>query len=58
MILYKFNDRVVEVSDLTSANREHIKEIHEKSKARKDAEDFSLIFEKACKEVANDQDAN
>lgn len=28
--------------------------LKEKSKARKDAEDFSLVFDKACQEVKNE----
>ena len=33
---------------------ETYKELKEKSKARKDAEDFSLVFDKACQEVKNE----
>lgn len=34
---------------------ETYKEIEEKPKARKDAEDFSLVFDKACKEIKDER---
>lgn len=33
---------------------EQRKQLKEKSKARKDAEDFSLVFDKACEEVRDE----